>query len=159
MLECARSLFRQFAHEVFRSVRQLNERHVAGEAEHLLDAPHQWVGEEQQHAVHGQVFIHGVIHRHDAVVLHQLHSEIDGTRHDGDQRSRAEQLGAVGELAQRIDGHQSSHQLDNDEFILVFHGGGADEHHDDMRDEGRPRVEEHAHKDGCDGQGQHVDAE
>ena len=159
VLEGSGSFFRQLAHQVFRSVRQFDERHVGGEAEHLLDTPHQGVGKEQEHAVDGQVFVHRVVHSHDAVVLHQLHGKIDGARHDGDEQGGLEQLGTVGQLAQRVDGHHAGHELYDDELVLVFHGGGADHHHDHVGHEGCPGVEEDAYEDGCDGQGQYVDAE
>ena len=159
VLESSGCHFRELAKQVFRCVRQFNQRHVGSESEGFLHDEHQRIGEEQQHAVHDEVFVHVVIHLPDAVILHQLQGQVGDAAADGDDDSRLEQLRTVVEFPQGIDGHQSGHQLDDDEFILVFHGCGAEQDHHYVRDEGCARIHEHTREDGRHGKGQCIDAE
>ena len=138
VLERAGCHLAELEQQVLAGVRQFDERHVGDEAEGLLHDEHQRIGEEQQYAVDDEVLVHVVVHRGDAVVLHQLQGKVHSSTGNGHEQGRAEELRPLRQFAQGIDGGETGHQFDDDEFVLVFHGGCADENHHRVRDEGRP---------------------
>ena len=66
----------------------------------------------------------------DVIVLHQLHGEVDGATGNSDEQCRLEQPCALLDSSRReYMATQPRHELDDDESVLIFHGGSADEHH------------------------------
>mgnify|MGYP006956034211 CR=1 FL=1 len=77
VLEGAWGYLAQIAQDALVGVRQLEERHVGDEAEEFFYQVHQWVGQQEEDAVDGEVGIHVRVDVEHLRVLHQLQGEVD----------------------------------------------------------------------------------
>ena len=77
MLERAGSDLAEVTQQSAVGVGQLKERDVRHETEGLLYDIHERIGKEQEHAVHGKMDVHLLIHLHEVVVLHHLQRQVD----------------------------------------------------------------------------------
>ena len=140
-------------------VGQLHQRDVGREAEGLFHQEQQGVGEEQQDAVDDKVDVHRAVHLAEVILGDQLEGEVGGRVGHGDHACRLEELRALRQFAQAVDGRQAGGALQQDELMRIAQADGADEHRDGQREERRARVEEHPDDDGQHRVGQHVDVE
>ena len=97
----------QVAQDALVGVGKLEERHVGDEAEEFFYQVHQWVGQQEEDAVDGEVGIHVRVDVEYLRVLHQLQGEVDHATCHAHQEGGDEYLRALGELSERVDSHQS----------------------------------------------------
>ena len=159
VLERTRRHLTQPTQQSLVGIGQFEEGNVGDKAECLLYQVHQRIRDEQQHTVYRKVIIHALVEFGKIVVLHELQCQIDDTAGKSHEQGRLEHLCPAREFAQRIDGHQTAHDLHDDKLVLIFDGRRTDKHHRDVGDESRARVHEHAYKDGGHRKGDDVDAE
>ena len=157
VLECARGHLAHASEQVVVGVGQFDERDVGGEAEHFFHEIEHGVGEEQQRAVDDDVVECAGVDIRQCRHAHHFVGHVHGHAHDGDDDGRLEELRAVLEFAERIDGRQARQRLHDDEVERKLQHAGADEYHREVGEEGRARVHEDADEDGHDGVGQDVD--
>ena len=159
VLERARCHFRQLAQQRVVDVGQFDEGHVGSEAEHLLQHEQERIGEQQEHAIDEEVEIHRHVELRQVIFRDEFVGEIRQAVTQRDDEGRAEQLRALREVAQAVDGRQAADDLQEEEVIRIAQDDGADEDGRHVGHEGRARIHEHADGYGQDGHGQHVDAQ
>ena len=137
VLECAGCHLAKVAQQSLEGVGKLEQRYVAGEAEHLLDEVHQRVRQQKQYTIDSEVGIHLYIELHHVGLLHHLHGEEHRAAAQRHEQCRLDDLCPVGKLAQRVYGHESCYELYDDELVLVFHRCRGYEHYRQLGDEGR----------------------
>ena len=147
VLERARNCLRHPPQQAVVDVGQLHQRDVRREAEGLFYQEKQRVGEEQQYAVHDEVGVHTAVQFRQVVFRYQLEGKVDGGVGQNHQDGGAEQLRTLRKFPQAEDGGQARRELQQDELVRIAQADGADQHRDHLREEGCPRIEEHADDD------------
>ena len=77
VLEGAWGYLTQVAKQTLVGVRQLKEGDVGDESEEFLDEVHQWIGEQEEDAIDGEIGVHVRVDVEYLCILHQLQCEID----------------------------------------------------------------------------------
>ena len=120
MLEGAGSLLGEPTQYLVVCVGEFHQRHAGGEAEQSFEGYKQQVTNEQEQTIHRDIDIGSVVvslafgahHAH----AYELETEMTEQGYHDDNNDRTEELAAFRKLAQTIDGHQTSHQLQHDKL-------------------------------------------
>ena len=124
-------------------VGQFDERDVGHESECLFYQVEQRIGEEQQDAIDDQIVVVVPYDGGQFGGLHQFVGKIHEQTDQGHHQCGLEQLRAVLQLPQRVDGSQACGRFHHEKLEGMLQHDGTDTNHAEMGDECRSRVHEY----------------